>query len=59
MYKVELKGHLRPETASDIAAELNERLPLPYKFDVVAYEDLSNEPLVEHIDRYGKILYKR
>lgn len=53
-----LKGNLRPETPRNITAELNERLPLPYKFDVVAYSAISHQPLIEHIDQYGKILYK-
>ncbi len=33
---------------------LNEELPLPYFFDVVHYEALENQLLVEHIDRVGK-----
>lgn len=56
---IALKGRLGPDTAIDIAVELNERLPLPYKFDVVAYAALSHKPLIEHIDLYGKVLYKR
>lgn len=54
-----LKGKLKPETANEITVELNERLPLPYKFDVIAYSAISHKPLIEHIDRYGKVLYKR
>lgn len=54
-----LKGNLKPETSINVAVELNERLPLPYKFDVTAYSTLSNKPLIEHIDRYGKTFYKR
>jgi predicted nucleotidyltransferase len=57
---IALKGNLKPETADDIAIELNERIPLPYKFDVVAYASLSHhQPLLDHIDRYGKTLFKR
>ena len=41
-----------------IAVELNERLPLPYKFDIIAYSDLSHTPFIEHIDLYGKTLYR-
>ena len=52
-----LKGNLKSETCSEISIELNERLPLPYKFDVIAYSSLSHKPLIEHIDRYGKTLY--
>lgn len=56
---IALKGNLKPETATNVSVELNERLPLPYKFDVVAYSDISHQPLVEHIDQYGKILYNQ
>lgn len=56
---IALKGNLSPETPCEISVELNERLPLPYKFDVVAYAAISHEPLAEHIDSYGKVLYKR
>jgi predicted nucleotidyltransferase len=56
---IALKGTLKPETRVDVAIELNERLPLPYKFDIVDYSDVSHQPLIEHIDQYGKILYQR
>ena len=56
---IALKGNLKPQTADNIAIELNERIPLPYKFDVVAYPSLSNRPLSDHIDQYGKTLFKR
>lgn len=56
---IALKGNLHPDTCADIAIELNERIPLPYKFDVVVYDDISHEPFREHIDRYGKVLYKK
>jgi predicted nucleotidyltransferase len=54
-----IKGNLKPSTATDINVELNERLPLPYKFDVLAYSEITHAPLIEHIDQFGKVLYKR
>jgi predicted nucleotidyltransferase len=39
-----------------IARELDE-LPLPYTFDVKAYELIGHEPLKCHIDEFGKTLY--
>lgn len=39
-----------------IARELDE-LPLPYTFDVKAYESIGHEPLKHHIDEFGKTLY--
>lgn len=56
---IALKGSLEAETCMDVAIELNQHLPLPYKFDIVDYSTLSNQPLIEHIDQHGQILYKR
>lgn len=56
---IALKGTLKPSTCSDIFVDLNEYLPLLYKFDVVEYSQIREQPLKEHIDRYGKVLYQR
>ena len=42
------------ETIQRLNFLLNEELPLPYFFDVVHYEALENQQLLEHIDRVGK-----
>ena len=39
-----------------IVSELDE-LPLPYTFDVKAYEAIKHPPLKRHIDEFGKTLY--
>jgi hypothetical protein len=44
---------LRAET---IASELEE-LPLPYRFDVQALDQIRFEPLLEHIQRVGLQIY--
>ncbi len=36
-----------------------EALPLPYLFDLTIYENISHQPLKEHIDQYGKPFYSR
>ncbi len=36
---------------------LNEVRPIPYFFDVVDYSSLGDEPLREHIDRVGIVLF--
>ncbi len=41
-----------------LAAELDE-LPLPYRFDVQAFEQISHEPLRAHIERVGIAIYRR
>lgn len=38
---------------------LNEACPIPYFFDLLHYESLSNENLKKHIDEYGKIIYEQ
>ncbi|MGL4911750.1 MAG: nucleotidyltransferase family protein [Romboutsia sp.] len=38
---------------------LNEVYPLPYFFDIIQYDLITNEKLREHINEEGKILYKR
>jgi len=50
-----IKGRaVTSETINRLNFLLNEELPLPYFFDVVHYESLENQLLVEHIDRVGK-----
>jgi predicted nucleotidyltransferase len=36
---------------------LNEVYPLPYMFDIVHYDTISNDHLKKHIDQFGKELY--
>jgi predicted nucleotidyltransferase len=50
-----LSGELGPLGAEAIAAELEE-LPLPYRFDVHALEQISFSPLLEHIQRVGLLI---
>jgi predicted nucleotidyltransferase len=51
-----LSGNLEALGAAAIAAELEE-LPLPYRFDVQALEQITLEPLLEHIERVGIEIY--
>ena len=41
-----------------LSAGLDE-LPTPYKFDVTDYNSLTHQPLKDHIDRVGKLFYKK
>ncbi len=52
-----LWGDLSPGLIARIMQELDE-LPLPYTFDVKAYESIRHEPLKRHIDEFGKTLYR-
>jgi len=53
-----LIGNIDTETVLQVSALLNERLPLPYHFDVVNYHRTHTD-LQRHIDREGKSLYIR
>lgn len=44
-------------TVSQLSAQLNEELPLPYGFDVVDYASINTPALKEHIDSFGKVLF--
>ena len=46
-----------PRIVAQLADCLNEETPLPYFFDVVHYETLDNQALVDHIDRVGIVIY--
>ena len=32
---------------------------LPYRFDIIIHNRISNPDLIEHIDREGKLFYRR
>lgn len=53
-----LFGDINFRLLSKISGKLDE-LPTPYKFDVTDYNTITNENLKDHIDRIGKIFYKR
>lgn len=45
--------------ALNINGKLNESSPLPFHFDIVNYNDISNPDLKAQIDRVGIIFYQR
>lgn len=40
--------------AEKLSILLNERLPIPYHFDVLSYGDIESPELVEHIKEFGQ-----
>ena len=34
-------------------------LMLPYKIDIIIYKNITNQALIEHIERVGIVLYQR
>lgn len=43
---------------NDLYDYLNEVCPLPYFFDLLHYESITNNNLKRHINEYGKLIYK-
>ncbi len=55
---ITFKGELSFDHLLQIEKELDD-LMLPYIFDLSTYDKLSNEELLEHIDKQGKCFYNR
>ena len=45
--------------SSKISYLLNEETPMPYFFDVVHYEQIANDNLIDHINRVGVVFYTK
>lgn len=45
------------KTIFELDDYLNEVYPLPYFFDILRYDAILNENLIEHINTKGKVLY--
>lgn len=54
---IALRGPGLEFQTAQIGGELNDELPLPYSFDVVALDALENTALREHIQRVGISFY--
>lgn len=54
-----LKGNIDESTRAQVSGELNEETTLPYKFDVVVYDQIGSVALREHIEQLGKVIYQR
>jgi predicted nucleotidyltransferase len=55
---IALFGELSSSDAEHIKLILEE-LPIIYSFDVLAYGDIQNPALLEHVKQYGKVLFER
>ena len=47
------------DTLGAVQNYLNEETILPYQFDILHYEKITNPLVKEHIDLWGKEVYKR
>lgn len=50
-------SNLKESSAGEISYLLNEETLMPYHFDVVDLNKLSNQELMDHIHDFGKVLY--
>lgn len=53
-----IMGNVKTEIVAEISMILNEETTLPYLFDVIHYESISNEELKRHVDEYGTVFYE-
>lgn len=54
---IAIKGRqINNTVVNEIEMNLNEETFIPYFFDVVHYESLTNDELIKHIDKFGKEL---
>ncbi|MBU9723492.1 MULTISPECIES: nucleotidyltransferase domain-containing protein [Bacillaceae] len=49
-------SNINSSTVATLDESLNEESPLPYFFDIIHYDVLSNKKLKQHIDTEGKTL---
>lgn len=56
---ITLKGSLLTPTILTRLIFMIDDLLLPYEFDISIYQDIKNPDVVDHIDRVGKILYRK
>jgi predicted nucleotidyltransferase len=47
------------KTINDLNELLNEEYPLPYFFDILHYEGINNQKLIEHIETVGIDIYSK
>lgn len=59
-FDLALSGHkISLQVILSIYDQLNEISNLPYHFDIVNYNDISNPALKQHIDEFGVSMWKR
>lgn len=57
---IAVKGEkITKSTLRSLSYELNEESLMPYKFDIISYNDIKSKELIKHIDEEGKVLYIR
>ncbi|NFG61201.1 MULTISPECIES: nucleotidyltransferase domain-containing protein [unclassified Clostridium] len=47
------------DTLSQLHSLLEDESPMPYFFDILDYTHLNHDDLIDHINRVGKVIYKK
>ncbi|WP_445957147.1 nucleotidyltransferase domain-containing protein [Yeosuana sp.] len=55
---ITLKGNVSFDNLLRIESQIENEM-LPYKFDVSLFEKLDNQELLRHINKVGKVIYKK
>jgi len=50
---------LKQSTCNRISGMLNQELPIPFFVEIVNLQTVSNIDLKEHIQKYGKVIYRK
>lgn len=53
-----LKGKIGTALTTRLSQKLNGETTLPYRFDIIRYNSISNAALKEHVDQFGISLYR-
>ncbi len=56
---IALKGTITLDSLARLSSHLNDDSPLPYKIDLLDYNDIDNHDLKSHIDRVGIPIYTK
>ena len=51
--------HITEVMLYQLLVEFNEKLPIPYYFDLVHYEALQHAGLKQHIDEFAQVFYRK
>lgn len=55
-----IKGkNISEKTIKRFSSKLNEELPLPYFVDIIHYETIKSNDLLEHIKRVGEVIFNK
>ena len=47
------------DTITRLSSRLNQELPIPYHIDVIDFNTISNKNLLDHITKYGVVIYSK